>query len=103
MRSVSSQTEGTVTIITVGNPAYPSNVVGVRQQSNSTRSSQQSLTRSSRFVIEIKHGFSCINIRQVPRVLKTEAYGLSFQHLLWDLVNVNALKNHVRSLLLHKS
>lgn len=48
MRSVSSQTEGTVTIITVGNPAYPSNVVGVRQQSNSTRSSQQSLTRSSR-------------------------------------------------------
>ena len=71
MRSVSSQTEGTVTIITVGNPAYPSNVVGVRQQSNSTRSSQQSLTRSSRFVIGIKHGFSCINICLVPReVLK---------------------------------
>ncbi|WAQ96782.1 hypothetical protein MAR_029472 [Mya arenaria] len=32
MRSVSSQTEGTVTIITVGNPAYSSNAVGVRQQ-----------------------------------------------------------------------
>ncbi|WAR14779.1 MELT-like protein [Mya arenaria] len=58
MRSVSSQTEGTVTIITVGNPAYPSNVVGVRQQqqqqqqqqqvSHSNRSSQLSLTPSSR-------------------------------------------------------
>ncbi|KAK3609256.1 hypothetical protein CHS0354_006181 [Potamilus streckersoni] len=54
MRSVSSQTEGTVTIITVGNPpssAYPSNVVGVRQGtagSASSRSSQQSLARSSR-------------------------------------------------------
>ena len=51
----------------------------------------------------IKHGFSCINIRQVPReVLKTEAGGLGFQHLPRDLANVNALKNHVRSLLLHK-
>ncbi|XP_053378456.1 protein melted-like [Mercenaria mercenaria] len=51
MRSVSSQTEGTVTIITVGNPAYPSNVVGVRQQQqqpNSARSSQQSLSKASR-------------------------------------------------------
>ena len=48
MRSVSSQTEGTVTIINVGQPVYPSNVVGVRHQSNSTRSSQQSLARSSR-------------------------------------------------------
>ncbi|XP_052212839.1 ventricular zone-expressed PH domain-containing protein homolog 1-like [Dreissena polymorpha] len=49
MRSVSSQTEGTVTIITVGSPAYPSNVVGVRQQQpNSARSSQQSLSKSSR-------------------------------------------------------
>ena len=35
-------------------------------------------------IIGIKHGLSCINIRQVPR----------------DLANVNALKNHVRSLLL---
>jgi len=51
---VSSQTEGTVTIITVGNPAYPSNVVGVRQQQpNSTRSSQQSLAKSTRFVHEM--------------------------------------------------
>ena len=54
--------------------------------------------------IGIKHGFSCINIRQVPReVLKTEAGGRGFQHLPRDLANVNALKNHVRSLLLHKS
>ena len=54
--------------------------------------------------IGIKHGFSCINIRQVSReVLKTEARGHGFQHLPGDLANVNALKNHVRSLLLHKS
>ena len=53
--------------------------------------------------IGIKHGFSCINIRHVPReVLKTEAGGRGFQHLPRDLANVNALKNHVRSLLLHK-
>ena len=32
--------------------------------------------------IGIKHGFSCINIRQVPwEVLKTEAEGRGFQHL----------------------
>ena len=54
--------------------------------------------------IGIKHGFSCINIRQVPwEVLKTEAEGRGFQHLPKDLANVNALKNHVRSLLLHKN
>ena len=54
--------------------------------------------------IGIKHVFSCINIRQVPReVLKTEAEGRGFQHLPRDLANVNALKNHVRSLLLHKN
>ena len=53
--------------------------------------------------IGIKHGFSCIIIRQVPwEVLKTEAEGRRFQHLPRDLANVNALKNHVRSLLLHK-
>ena len=47
---------------------------------------------------------SCINIRQVPwEVLKTEAEGRGFQHLPRDLANVNALKNHVRSLLLHKN
>ena len=52
----------------------------------------------------IKHGLSCINIRQVPwEVLKTEAEGRGFQHLPRDLANVNALKNHVRSLLLHKN
>ena len=49
----------------------------------------------------IKHVFPCINIRQDPReVLKTEAGGRGFQHLPRDLVNVNALKKHVRSLLL---
>ena len=54
--------------------------------------------------IGIKHGFSCINIHQVPReVLKNEARGLSFQHLPRDLANVNTLINHVRSLLLHKN
>ena len=52
----------------------------------------------------IKYGFSCINIRQVPcEVLKIEADGRGFQHLPRDLANVNALKNHVRSLLLHKN
>ena len=56
------------------------------------------------FNIGIKHGFSCINIRQVPwEVLKTEAKGRSFQHLPRDLGNVNALKNNVRSLLLHNN
>ena len=46
--------------------------------------------------IGIKHGFSCINIRQVLwKVLKTEAEGRGFQHLPRDLANVNALKNHV--------
>ena len=46
--------------------------------------------------IGIKHGFSCINIRQVPwEVLKTEGRGHGFQHLPRDLANVNALKNHV--------
>ena len=55
---------------------------------------------SLRFIIGIKHGFSCINIRQVPwEVLKTEAEGRGFQHLQRDLANVNVLKNHVQSLL----
>ena len=55
-------------------------------------------------IIGIKHGFSCINIRQVPwEVLKTEAEGRCFQHLPRGLANVNALKNYVRSLLLHKN
>ena len=45
------------------------------------------------YTIGIKHGFSCIKIRQVPReVLKTEAGGLGFQHLPRDLANVNALQ-----------
>ena len=55
-------------------------------------------------IIGIKHDSSCINIRKVPwEVLKTEAEGRGFQHLPRDLANVNALKNHVRSLLLHKT
>ena len=37
--------------------------------------------------------FECINIRQVPwEVLKTTAFGLSFQLLPQDLANVNAWK-----------
>ena len=56
------------------------------------------------YTIGIKHSFSCINIRQVPReVLKTEAGGLGFQHLSRELANVKALKNHVQLLLLHKN
>ena len=48
------------------------------------------------FNIGIKHGFSCINVCQVPReVLKTEAEGLGFQHLPRDLANVNVLENNV--------
>ena len=38
------------------------------------------------FNIGIKHGFSCINIRQASwEVLKTEAEGRGFQHLPRDL------------------
>ena len=45
------------------------------------------------FTIGIKHGFPCINIRQVLReVLKTEGHG--FQHLPRDLANVNGLKTY---------
>ena len=44
----------------------------------------------------IEHGFSCINIRQVPwEMLKTEAEGRGFQHLPRDLANVNALKKNM--------
>ena len=39
-------------------------------------------------MIGIKHGFSFINIRQVP----LEVLGLGFQHLPRDLANVNALE-----------
>ena len=54
--------------------------------------------------IGIEHDFSCINIRQISReVLETEAEGRGFQHLSRDLANVNALQNHVRSLVLHKN
>ena len=46
--------------------------------------------------IGIKHGFSCINVCQVPReMLKTEAEGRDFQRLPRDLANVNALENNV--------
>ena len=49
-----------------------------------------------RFIIGIKHGFSCINIRQVPwEVLKSEAEGRGFQHLPRGLANVNALKKNM--------
>ena len=42
--------------------------------------------------IGVKHGFSCINIRQSRGKC---AGGLGFQHLPRDLVNVNALKNRI--------
>ena len=47
--------------------------------------------------IGIKHGFSCINICQVPReMLKTEAIRrVFFQHLPRDLANDNVLENNV--------
>ena len=42
-------------------------------------------------IIATKMVFQCINICKVPReVLKTAAFGLGFQHLPWDLANVNA-------------
>ena len=48
------------------------------------------------FNIEIKHGFPCINVCQVPReMLKTEAVERGFQHLTRDLANVNVLVNNV--------
>ena len=60
--------------------------------------------KQRKYNIGIKHGFSCTNIRQVPwEVLKTETEDYGFQYLQRDLANVNALKNHVRSLLLHKN
>ena len=52
-----------------------------------------------RSYIGIRHGFSCINIRQVPREeLKTETGGRGFQHLPRDLTHVNALKNKTCSI-----
>ena len=46
--------------------------------------------------IVIKHGFSCINVCQVPReMLKAEAEGRGFQQLPRYLANVNALENNV--------
>ena len=52
------------------------------------------ITITSVMNIEIKHGFPCINVCQVPReMLKTEAEGLA---------NVSALENYVWSLLLHE-
>ena len=50
----------------------------------------------SQMNIGIKHGFSCINVCQVPReALKTEAEGRGFQHLPMDLANVNVSENNV--------
>ena len=65
---------------------------------------RRSLTKKANNNIGIKRGFPCINIPQVPwEVLKTEAEGRGFQRLPRDLANDNALKNHVRSLLLHET
>ena len=79
----------------------PLAVLLARYYPNSKEYKQQSKRVAN---IGIKHGFSRINIRQVPwDVLKTEAEGGDFQRLTMDMANVNALKNHVRSLLLHKN
>ena len=76
----------------------------IRLYQKSKRKVQEGKSIPKLLIIGIKHGFSCINIRQVPwEVLKTEAEGRGFQHLPRDLANVNALKNPVRSLLLHKN
>ena len=46
--------------------------------------------------IEIKHGFLCINVCQVPReLLKTEAEGRGFQQVPWHTANINVLVNNV--------
>ena len=47
--------------------------------------------------------FHAVTFARSRGVLRTEAGGRGFQHLLRDLANVNALKNHVGSLLLHKN
>ena len=71
---------------------------------NQWKAQQPAHPEQSNQNIGIKHGFACINIRQAPwEVLKTEAGGRGFQHLPRDLANVNALKNHVRSLFLHEN
>ena len=42
-------------------------------------------------IIAIEYDFRCINIREVSwEVLKIAAFGLGFQHLPWNLANVNA-------------
>ena len=71
-------------------------IVNKRQKSNTAATQHSNNIICSEVNIGIKHGFSRINIRQVPwEVLKTEAEGCGFQHLQRDLANVNALKNHV--------
>ena len=80
------------------------NIYCLRPRAYSLPLRQNHLKAMDWFSIGIRHGVSCINIRQVPwEVLKTEAEGRGFQHLPRDLANVNALKNRVRSLLLHKN
>ena len=65
-----------------------------RNTTENSNTGQQNYWIVVHFNIGIKHGFSCINIRQVPwEVLKTEAEGRGFQHLPRDLANFNALKN----------
>ena len=84
--------------IHVQNIAYSTEATYLR------KAKQSSLPQHCGYNIGINHGFSCLNIRQIPReVLKTEAGGRGFQHLPRDLANVKALKNHVWSLLLRKT
>ena len=82
----------------------PVQILSIKMVDRRARGSEDLLRIFGGNNIGIKHGYSCINIRQVPwDVLKTEAEGRGFQHLPRDLGNVNALKNHVQSLLLHKN
>ena len=68
----------------------------IRSVTSKNSDSDQNLYRLPLINIGIKHGFSCINIRQVPlEVLQTAAESRCFQHLPRDLANVYALKNHV--------
>ena len=55
------------------------------------------------FNIEIKHGFHALTFASSRGRCWKPRPKAEGQHLTRDLENVNALKNHVRSLLLHKN
>ena len=66
--------------------------------------SSVSPTRRPQCWTEYRDDFYALTFaRSRGRCWKPEAGGRGFQHLPRDLANVSALKNHVRSLLLHKN